>query len=88
MQALTSGGVEPRPAFAAAEPPEAQPGPRPPVDVRAAPVEAAPLIPAVELPIETPPIAHRGDDLAALRAALAEIAEAARLLERARAREA
>ena len=87
VQALTSGGVEPRPVFAAAEPAGPQPGPGPSVDVRATPGGAAPPVPAVELPIETPPVAHRGEELAALRAALAEIAEAARLLDRARARE-
>ena len=88
VQALTSGGVEPRPVFAAAEPAAPQPRPGASVDVRATPGETAPSIPAVEPPIETPAVAHRADDLAALRAALAEIAEAARLLERARVRDA
>jgi DNA-binding transcriptional MerR regulator len=87
VQALTSGGVEPRPVFAAGEPAPPQPGPGPSVDVRATPSGTAPPVPAVELPIETPPVAHRGEELAALRAALAEIAEATRLLDRARARE-
>jgi DNA-binding transcriptional MerR regulator len=86
VQALTSGGVEPRPVSAAGEPAAPQPGPSPLADVRPPP-GTAPLIPAVELPIETPPFAHRGEELAALRAALAEIAEAARLLDQARAPE-
>ncbi len=82
VQALTSGGGEPRPVFAAAEPAAPELGPGPAADVR-----ATPSAPAVELPGETPSAAHWEEDLAALRAALGEIAEAARLLERARARE-
>jgi DNA-binding transcriptional MerR regulator len=83
VQALTSGGGEHRPVFAAGEPAAAQPGPTPPVGVGATPGGAAPPGGAVE----TPPVAHWGEELAALRAALAEIAEAARLLDRARARD-
>ena len=82
VQALTSGGVESRPVFAAPEPAALEPGPGPAADVR-----VTPSAPAVEPPSATPSAAHRGEDLAALRAALGEIAEAARLLERARARE-
>ena len=87
VQALTSGGVEPRPVFAAAEPAAPQPGPVPSVDVRATPGEAAPPVRRGRTAGRDAPVAHRGEELAALRAALAEIAEAARLLDRARARE-
>ena len=84
VQALTSGGGEHRPVFAAEEPAAAPRGPLPPVD---APGGAAAPVAAVEPQVEALPVAHRGEEVAALRAALAEIAEAARLLDRARARE-
>jgi DNA-binding transcriptional MerR regulator len=88
VQALTGGGIEPRPVFAAAEPLAPQAGPGPSVDVQPPAGSPLPPVPAVESPIENPPVEPRTDDLAALRTALGEIAEAARLLERARAREA
>src|SRR5271157_1783146 len=44
VQALTSGGVEPRPAFAGGEPAAPQPGPGPSVDVRATPSATAPSV--------------------------------------------
>lgn len=84
VRALTSGGGEPRSVSSAGEPTAPQPGQGPAVDVRPPPVGTIPLVPAVELPVDRSPVAHRADELAELRVALAEIAEAARLLDRAR----
>jgi DNA-binding transcriptional MerR regulator len=76
VQALTSGAVEPRLAFGAAEMERGPDLPAPALPEGAAPEPAEPLA-------GTPGVG----DLVALRGALAEIAEAARILAQARSRE-
>jgi DNA-binding transcriptional MerR regulator len=79
VQALTSGAVEPRLSFGAAETTEPGLDPAPPLAREGAPSSPAPAQ------------QHGGTfgsgDLAALRGALAEIDEAARILDQARSRE-
>ncbi len=88
VQALTGGEFEPRLAFAAAEPGAQQRGEAPANVPPPAPAEAEPPTPLVEPLMETSARATFSADLAALRAALAELAEAARILDQARARDA
>ncbi len=84
VQALTSGSFEPRLSYAAAEPTLDDPaGKGLAPDGRALHAGAAPIpeAPSVEADAR-PPV-----DIATLRALLAEIAEAARILHQARSRE-
>jgi DNA-binding transcriptional MerR regulator len=87
VQALTSGAFEPR--FGGAEPPVADARPAEETVVRDAPPDAPyPSIPDVAPPTEEPRVgAHARSDLAALKAALSEIAEAVRILNQARSGE-
>jgi DNA-binding transcriptional MerR regulator len=80
VQALTSGGFEPRLAFGAAETTEE--------DAQARPLREArqPMIPEVAPPTEARERPSAEGDLLALRGALAELAEAARVLNQARER--
>ena len=86
VQALTAGEFEPRLAFAAAEPIAKQQGEAPRTGRR--PREAEPLALAIEPTAETRGGAALSSELAALRGALAELVEAARILDSAQAREA
>ena len=84
-QALAAGGLEPRFAFGAREP---VPEP-PPSVVRRPPPDPSDPEPAPRLPpsIETRNREPAPDDVAALEGALAEIHEAARILQQARSRD-
>ena len=89
MQALTSGTFDSRLPYPAAEPALGEPAGE--LLMSVARTAHADLSPGREPPIhEAPrvePEARRPADLATLRAALAEIAEAARILHQARSRE-
>jgi len=80
VQALTSGGFEPRLAFGGAETVADEPPERTTRDPR--------VTPEVTPPTEASERAHVEGDLLALRAALAELAEAARILKQARSTQA
>jgi len=85
VQALTGAGLEPRPQFAAGEPIAQQPEEAPSISRR--PPAGEPQSP---IPLVAPPAgasAAAPADLVALRGALADIAEAARILNQAHARE-
>jgi DNA-binding transcriptional MerR regulator len=86
VQALTSGALEPRIALAMAELIAGDPGEGPLVGPRP-PGEPDRSTPEVESPAESGAGGCSPGDLAALRGALAEIAEAARILNQARSRE-
>ncbi len=85
VQALTGGEFEPRLAFAAADPIAQQGGEGP--ETRRRPGEAEPLAPQIEPIVEMRAGAALSGELAALRGALAELVEAARILDSAHARD-
>jgi DNA-binding transcriptional MerR regulator len=90
LQALTSGALEPRIALAAAEllaHETGEVGEGAPDGLRPPPDEAGRSIAEVEPPLELGGGGRSPEDLAALRGALAEITEAARILNQARTRE-
>ena len=78
VQAMTSGGFEPRLAFAADDPAVEDPGEG----------SAGSRRPASEIPSSPIPEPFGPGDVAALKGALGELAEAARILRQARAAEA
>jgi DNA-binding transcriptional MerR regulator len=95
VQVLTDGKFEPRLAFAAGEPIAQQRGEVPTIGSRPGPPRAEPPasqveppVPRVETLMETPRGAILSADLASLRAALDELAQVARILDQARARDA
>ncbi len=87
VQAVTGGTHEARLAFGAAEPIAQEPGEGLPVGLRPPPDKSEPPIAQVEPPVEASLGVSSPADLAALRGALADIAEATRILEQARSRE-
>ena len=80
VQALTGGEFEPRLAFGGDEQRKSAPA----IDRRPAPGESVDSAPLVEPPAEAPAGETLANDLEALRGALADLAEAARILDQAR----
>ncbi len=87
LQALTNGALEPRIALAVAELMAQETGEELSNGLQPPPNEPGRSIPEVEPPLELGGGGCSPDDLAALRGALAEITEAARILNQARTRE-
>jgi DNA-binding transcriptional MerR regulator len=85
VQALTGAEFEPRLAFAAAEPKASQRGEGP--QTGHPPREVEPPAPTIEAASEARRGAALSGELSALRAALAELVEAARILDSAHARD-
>ncbi len=85
VQALTGAAIEPRLARGEADRAAAELEEAPPADERT-PEEAEPFVLPIGSEAEPPPAASPAD-FAALKAALADIAEAARILAQARSRE-
>ncbi len=87
VQALTGGAVEPRLAFSSPEPSAEQSGEEPQAGAVRRPDPVAPAAPEIEPASELRAGAAMSREIAALRGALADLVEAARILDSARASE-